>query len=61
MGVLNLGNEPGLMCEISACGSSVCSRRRGAFFGHNEGVAFGTRGTVTNPAQLMAPAVPRVP
>ena len=30
-------------------------------FGHNEGVACGARGTVTNPAQPMAPAVPRAP
>ena len=29
--------------------------------GHNEGVACGARGTVTNPAQPMAPAVPRAP
>ena len=31
--MLNFGNEPGLKSEISACGSSVCSRRRGAFWG----------------------------
>ena len=33
----------------------------GGVFGHNEGVASGARGTVTNPAQPMAPAVPRAP
>ena len=59
--MLNFGNEPGLKSEISACGPSARSRRRGAFFGHNEGVACGARGTVTNPAQPMAPAVPRAP
>ena len=31
------------------------------FLGHNKGVACGARETVTNPAQLMAPAVPRAP
>ena len=56
--MLNLGNEPGLKSEISACGPSVRSRRRGVL---NEGVACGARGTVTNPAQPMAPAVPRAP
>ena len=30
-------------------------------FGHNEGVACGAREIVTNPAQPMAPAVPRAP
>ena len=60
--MLNFGNEPGLKSEISVCGPSVRSRRieRGVL-GHNEGVACGARGTVTNPAQPMAPAVPRAP
>ena len=31
------------------------------FLGHNKGVACGARETVTNPAQPMAPAVPRAP
>ena len=30
-------------------------------FGHNKGVACGARETVANPAQPMAPAVPRAP
>ena len=57
MGVLNFGIEPGLKSEISACGPSVCSRWRGAFFGHhdNKGVTCGTRETVTSLAQLVAP------
>ena len=37
MGVLNLRNEPGLKSEISACGPSVRSRRRGAFWGTRRG------------------------
>ena len=59
--MLNFGNEPGLKSEISACGPSARSRRRGAFFGHNEGDACGARETVTNPAQPMASAVPGAP
>jgi len=57
--VLNFGNEPGLKSEISACGPSVRSRRRGAFLGtitglraarhkgncHQPGSAHGPRGS----------------
>ena len=59
--MLNFGNEPGLKSEISACGPSVRSQRRGAFWGHNKGAACGARETVADPAQPMAPAVPRAP
>ena len=38
MGVLNFGNEPGLKSEISACGPSARSRRRGAFLGITRGL-----------------------
>ena len=59
--MLNFGNEPVLKPEISACGSSVRSRRRGALGGHTKGAACGARKTVVDPAQPMAPAVPRAP
>jgi hypothetical protein len=36
--VLNFGNEPGLKSEISACGPSARSRRRGAFLGITRGL-----------------------
>ena len=35
--MLNFGNEPGLKSEISACGPSARSRRRGAFLGLTRG------------------------
>ena len=57
--MLIFGNEPGLKSEISACGPSVRSRRNAGVFGHSKGVACGARETATNPAQPMAPAVPR--
>ena len=36
--MLNFGNEPGLKSEISVCGPSVRSRRRGAFWGLTRGL-----------------------
>ena len=36
--MLNFENEPGLKSEISACGPSVRSRRRGAFWGITRGL-----------------------
>ena len=36
--MLNFGNEPGLKYEISVCGPSVRSRRRGAFLGITRGL-----------------------
>ena len=36
--MLSFGNEPGLKSEISACGPSVRSRRRGAFLGITRGL-----------------------
>jgi hypothetical protein len=36
--VLNFGNELGLKSEISACGPSARSRRRGAFLGITRGL-----------------------
>ena len=61
MGVINSGNAPGLNSRPSACGPSVRSRRRGAFWGHSEGVPCSARGTAAIPARPMAPAVPRAP
>ena len=63
MDVLTFGHELGLKSKISAnrvwpLGPQPAER---GVFGHNEGVACGARGTVTNPAQPMAPAVPRAP
>ena len=36
--MLNFGNEPGLKSEISVCGPSVRSRRKGAFSGITRGL-----------------------
>ena len=60
--MLNFGNEPGLKSEISACGPSARSWRRGAFFGITRGLHAAQGGpSITNRAQPMAPTVLRAP
>ena len=57
--MLNFGNEPGLKSEISACGPSVRSRRRGpAFLGTTRGL----RAAQVKPSPTrLSPWPPRFP
>ena len=61
MGAVDSGNAPGLNSRPSACGRSARGRREAAFGGTAWGSRCGARGTATNPARPVAPAVPRAP